>query len=731
MLSTWIALAQGYAAVCGFALFFLPPGYLVASLTNFNRFRDRSPAEKLLWSLCLSLPLSIELCVALGRHLPASAVIAITLVLAIAAAARLLTTRAEGPITGNAASRATKSVLLLAAGLAVFYILAVTDIAFGHHLYVSTVLYDWSVRVPMVDAAMRSGVPPVNPLSALDGTAAPLRYFYYWNIVCADLARLLHLPARACLAASSVWAAWSLIAALFLALKYLLGIQRNLRAHCAAAFLVCAVIGLDILPTTLLYLSKSLHPYLEIEWWHHDRTPSLLATPLYSPHHIAAFACLLTGILVLALTLRTGEQAVPRKDLIFASLFAGVCFSSAAGASVFPTFTIAIGCLLWVVDLIRQRQFPTIAALAGSAVLALLLARTFLDEVFTTTGAAASGSLLSLQWRNTPFVQSYLTKYAPQTDHHVLLHQALLQGAILVLNLFDLGFFFFVLLHRIRRDASRILTPAERTTWAFFLGAALPYFFLSSASIASPNDLGLDAGIFLRLLLQLWAVPWLFELWQQARAHRLFTGSPAHRAGLVLASICLVLGLTGELAQVLDERLYLPLVGSQTIHKQLDFLTADRLSERLYNIRDAYRQLDHTPLRPAYAASVQYNPISPMQPALTFYATHQIAAFDRGCGTGYGGDYALCNQIIPGLIELYGNTLDGVARARAGNDRQDAAAPTIASAADALAICRTLHLSSLIAESTDSIWSKPNSWVWTMQPLVTNSTVRVFACPKD
>ena len=281
MNSTWLALAQGYAGVGCFAIFFLAPGFLLASAINFSDFRSRSRAEKLLWSLCLSLPVTIQICVLGGRFVSPRTVLTLLVSLAVAAVFFLLCGKTTVSI--GKTSLTTRIVIALTALLGVYLVFAVTDIQVAHHLYVSTVLYDWSVRVPMVEAAMRSGVPPVNGLSALNGHPGPLRYFYFWYVVCADLGRLLHLPARATLAASCAWAAWAMLSVFFLSLKYLLGIKQNLRRHCLIAFPVLAVMGLDLLPTLALLFSGKLHPYAEIEWWHQDRTPSFLSSAIYAP----------------------------------------------------------------------------------------------------------------------------------------------------------------------------------------------------------------------------------------------------------------------------------------------------------------------------------------------------------------------------------------------------------------------------------------------------------------
>jgi len=723
MIAVYQELVQGCVAVLAFALFFLPPGYLLAHASNFNSFRNRSPVEKLLWSVILSIPIAIEICTALGRILPLAVIQSTFIVLAAAALLVLMRTT---PMPERAAPRdtATRSVILIVASLCLYFVLISCDLQIGHRLYISSVFTDWSVRISMVSAAMRSGVPPLNGLSAIDGQPTHLRYFYFWYVVCADLAKLIHVPARAALAASCTWAAWALLSVFFLAVKYLLDITRNLRRLCALSLLALAVMGLDLIPTIRLFVIHRLHPLPEIEWWHQDRTPSFLSCTLYAPHHTAAFASCLTGLLVLFLTVRPAQERATWRQLLFATLVSGLCFGVAAGTSILPTVVTAILCCVWAIDLTLQRQWRTLAALALSGIVALLFAHTFLHELQSNSGAVSSDSFMALHWRNADLILSYQKKYAVLRSTHFLINGAVFLIGTLLVNLCDLGFFFFVLVHRLRRDTRRTLLPGERALWAFFLGTSIPYLFLTTQSIASPNDLGVDAGFLLRLILQLWSVPWLYRLWQD-RKHHIQPKPGMHSLALRLALSCLALGLFTQAIQIVWERTYFPLIGAQVIPKSLDVFTLDHLPERLYNIREANRTLDQT----TPEGSIQYNPIGIMQPALTLYSTHQIAAFDYGCGTGYGGDYTACQAIMPQLITLYGNTAAGFDKGITNNDRQDNAAPSIATAADAQAACRTLHLTALIAESTDSIWSQPTSWVWTMQPIVANSTVRIFACP--
>ena len=722
--STGIALAQGLAGIAAMGLMFLAPGYLWAWITGVAGFRERSREERLLWSVALSVPLAIAICALAGRVLSSTAVVWVFLLLDGCAVVVAWRSRAKAHA---AVPRTTWWLLGLMGLFGVYCIAAVTDIQLGHRLYVSTVISDWSVRVAMVKAAMHSGVPPINGLSTLgvDGHAPHLRYYYFWYVVVAQMARAMHLRAHAALAASCVWAGWGLIAAFFLALKYMAGIQTRLRAKCFVGLLVGAVLGLDILPTALLWISPRLHPYAEMEWWHQDRTPSFLSSVLYAPHHMAAFCSLLVGFLVLLLTVRD-DGGRSWKSLIGAGLFAGVAFAAAAGTSLFPTFCFVFVLGLWAVDLMRRRQWLTVAALAAAGVLALALAHGYLQEL--SSGSSAASGFVNLAWRNDSFIAAQQVRHHLLTGHGPILAALARQPMVLVMDFFDLGFYLLVLVHRARHDLLRPgrLTLGQSAVWALVLGAAVPCFFLTSTATSGPNDLGVDAGFLLRLGLQVWAVSWVWQLWEQRREPK----PVVRRIGVVVAAVLFCLGLSAEAYQVVSERLYYAVVGSGRVHKQMDSFTQDRMAQRMYNIRQAMMAFDAmVPPSAPDSEAVEFNPIGVMLPAETIYNDHQLAAWDGGCGTSYGGDYKACAPVYASLLQLFGNTQAGVVAGRAENDRQDGAAVRVANGADFAAVCERLKVRAIVAESTDAIWAKTGSWVWTEQPMVANETVRVMACP--
>lgn len=718
--------------VC-FGLYLLPLGYLAERLPSLRRPTGCGAAERTLWALALGVPLSVLLCVLGRRIMPGSTVN--VLYLAALFGAVLLWRRAsvqQGSSSPHRrVRRSTRIAMCLAAAFALYCIVQGADVQIGHHVYVGTMITDWSVRVTMVASAMRSGVPPINGLSTVSagglGHAANLRYYYYWYVMVAQMADTFHLDAQPALVASCVWAGWSFVASAMLGLKYLLG-ARQRRLYLLLMFLL-TVLGLDLLPTLWLWLSPSHHPYLEMEWWHQDRTPSFLGAVLYAPHHLASIGALMTGfLLLLRLAGPAGDEAVsPRWALSAVAIaLAGCMFAAAAGLSLFPTFCFVVVLSFWAVDLARRRAWVVLGSLAMAGIFSLILSHAYLTEL--STGTSAASSFVSFAWRQQDFVAGQLQRVAALRQLGPWPSFFLRQSVVLALDLFELGVYALVLVAAVRRDllAPGRLTPGRCGWWALVTGAGFTAFFLTSVGSGGPNDLGVDAGLLLRFALQLWAVEWLWRLRAAQASATAIRPVWTFRAAVVL----LALGLGAQLYQVLSIRFYLPLLGSGAVAKQMDWFTQDHLSERVYNIRSALTEFNRKvpPSRPDTEA-VQFNPIGVMTPMEVYFNRHQIASWDSGCGTSFGGDYAACRPIYASLVTLFGNTSQGANLAKAPNRVQDGSASPVPGLPAFEGVCRLLHLRAVLADATDSIWSHPDSWVWTGPVLVANSTVRVIGCP--
>ncbi len=733
-----IEAVQGILASLAFGMSVFAPGFL---LTLFVRqLRSVSYWERVLWSTALGVPLAVALSVWGQRVLPRTAVNGIFLLLLVVAAGMAISRSRQPRSRADVMRGGDRSKAALAGWLALFAVYCLTetlDLQIGHRLYLSTLITDWSVRIAMVTGAVRSAVPPINPLSTLSsagiGSAPHLRYYYFWYVFVAQIAGSLGLRAQPAFAAGCIWAGWGLLSACFLALKYLLGVRRAWTQACIVLLGLLMVLGLDILPTASMWLSRSHHPLMEMEWWRPDRTPSFLGAVLASPHHMAGFCSLLCGTLLLVMEIRAREGETLSKtglalgESALLTALAALFFATAAGLSLFNTFCFALGLSLWAVDLLRRRAWGALGRLAAAGVLALLLAHGYLSEL--STGSSAAHGFLSFAWRSDGFAASEMTRFLHLGTYGPVKGFLLRQPAVLLLDFAELAFYIFVLSAAIRQDLFQPgrLSAGRCVWWALLLGAGLPMFFLTSLATGGPNDLGFDAGFLFRLCLQLWAVEWVRTQWSGRREPK----TPWQRIGFATAISLAALGIAGQIYQILSIRLYFPVVGSGLVHKQMDVLTQDHLAERLANIHSALNQMDRTlpPSRPDTEA-VQFNPVGPLEAPEVYFNTHQIASWDSGCGTSFGGDYAHCAPVYASLLFLYGNTAEGALRSRAVNTAQDGAAARVATAADLARVCRDLKLRAVIADATDSIWAHPDSWVWTGQPLlVANSTVRVIGCP--
>jgi hypothetical protein len=722
MSSTLVGLSQSCLCALAFALYLLPCGYLSAYASNIQNFRGQSNRERFLWTLALALPVAIVVAELLGRILPVFGVQSAFFALLVTAI--ILCIRTWRP--SLRLTREQRIIAIVALILCSYLLLTLLDIKVGNKLFVPTTFTDWGVRVPLTWSAIRGPVPPLNPLFAFEGHPAPLRYYYFWYVLCAQPAHLLHAPPDAALASSSVWAALAMLAVFFLLTKYFVQSSAPLHRRCLILLIPMFVIGLDILPTLGTYLHHGSHPYLDIEWWHDDRTPGLLTALLYAPHHIAGPVSCLVAYLALVVEPR---KICPLARLTFGqglarACIAGIAFAACVGTSTFVAFIFVLASLLWTIDLIRTRNWPSIGTLAGSGVIAYLISRVYLRELRSSSSAAHG--FAGFAWRQNQYVNASIFRH-----HLFAMHPAFTmigkQAYILLLDFSELGFLVFVFAYQLRHrllPAMRgkcELTGGERALWSIFFAAVATWFFLSSgAATLSGNDLGSHAGILLRFVLVLWAPEYLLHLRESFRAKRRYGFAPR------FAILCLALGLVGSLFDAVWHRIYFPLLDAHLVARPVGtFMEPDHLSERFLNIRSMWRELDAK--LPANAI-VQSYPFGAMRMITTRFSLRQLAAADDGCGTAFGGDHTLCRPIEVQLRHLY----DDEDKAASMPDTDLPARPeTLATVQDFLNTCRSEHLDAVIVDMTDRVWNQPGSWVWNMQPLVSEPTVRAYACPAN
>ena len=199
-------LAGCVAAVCLFPLFVLLPGYAIAWLTDLFEFRRRTFA----FQLALSIPLSMAICPAVtyfavrfGSMTAVWVLYAASWIYAVAIAVRR-------PMSLAPYTRFVTPILGAWAAIAVFSLI---DLQIGSRAWYPSAAFDYAVRTQFIHSIAANGIPAANPFF-FPGHAVPLRYHYFWLLLCAfvDLAGGPIVTARHAWIAGTVWCGFGLMA---------------------------------------------------------------------------------------------------------------------------------------------------------------------------------------------------------------------------------------------------------------------------------------------------------------------------------------------------------------------------------------------------------------------------------------------------------------------------------------------------------------------------------------
>jgi hypothetical protein len=204
-------------------------------------------------------------------------------------------------------------------------------------------------------------------------------------------------------------------------------------------------------------------------------------------------------------------------------------------------------------------------------------------------------------------------------------------------------------------------------------------------------------------MLLLWAAILVDDWWSSRRFA--IGGSRAMAVSLVLLA---AIGLAGTMYQVFMLRAY-PIFHDEEKLTSEPVLGLDRdrrLGERTYALRSIYESLGAI-LPPD--AIVQYNPDAPMVIPHQLYSGRGAAMGQQRCGIVFGGDFPRCESRMKSIEPLFGN-------------------PSQAEIAGLDSTCREYGINVMLVDDLDPVWRRPNSWVWTRKPLLTNEHVRAFFC---
>jgi hypothetical protein len=654
-----------------FSLFGFVPGYSLAWTLNLLDFRRRTMVAR----VALAIALSIGVCPIIAFLSMRFAPRAVWLVFApfwlTFAAIAALHWRTMIP-------HRYRWPRLLAVAWLLLGTASLIDLQWGDRLYYPVIAQDYTLRVSITSAITRAGVPPPNPYFALAGPV-PLRYHYFWMIVCSLAQRVAgsSLDARWAAFGGTLWCGLGLIAILALYLRFAdpqAGYKLERRLAIAIALL--GVTGLDLIPTVIMMRVGVVFP--DMEWWN-EQVTSWVGTMLWVPHHLAALIACLTGFLLL------WSPAARRRDGVAAALAAGLCFASAAGCSVYVTITFAIFLAIWgLVNLLRGWYRDLSLMLLAGATAAVLVLPTYLLGL---RGKAAGGAVVA------PAIRAFKLVDLILLSRHVAAWKISLANLLLLpLNYFlEFGFYLLVAvvtLQAIRRKWSRWNLAACTLAATSFAVAT----FLRSAVIAN-NDLGFRGFLPAQFILLLWAANLL-----AAPERR----TPLLRAVMTLLLLC---GAAGSLYELCQLRFY-PVHTEAVPTPEYPWLATDhQFGRRTYRARQIYEQLKAT--LPA-AAVIQHNPDTDLGDIPHgLYADRQLAAEGFTCGAALGGDPADCTAMRPLLDRLF---------------------TTSAPIAEVDATCRQFAIQAVVVRDLDPVWADPHSWIWTRRPIAANSMYRALPC---
>jgi len=684
---------------CGVILFIplmIAPGYVAAWFTEALGFRKLSVP----WRVLASVPLSIALCPILTYWVGSVfGWIAIWVFYGLAAVICLILLCG---MLGHERARIWLSDLwrtprvswFIAGAWLVIALFSLVDLQIGDRLYFSVTAYDHSVRTAITDAISRTGVKPENPFYCL-GSPAPLRYHYFWFIGCSlvALAGGHIVNSRLAIIASVVWCGWAFAAVVPLFLRFVFGMSgHTLRRAAIVAVCLTTVTGLDILPTLYLWTRGTV--YADMEWWNNQIT-SWWGSGLWVPHHLAGLVVALASLILLWHAASETNNKLRVKEAILA----GIGLATMVGTSIYVALVVAAFLALWIIVtwLTRDRRHSAVVLIAGVVTLVLLVPY-LLALAHSGGGSGGSGSVSLLK----PTVREFGPLDLWMQRHPVnRFTKGILRALLLPLNYFlELGLFLVAGCMYLRKHwKSRSWELHLRFTGLLAATSIVVCTFWHS-SVISNNDLGTRGFLPAQFVLLLWTADLLIS--GQLNIRRAPAASSSWARSPLWASL-IVLGAMGTFYELGLLRFEGLLADNQII--PLYFSPDHELGQRTCALRNAYDQLRTVSPKDAV---IQNNPNwNYTDYFYGLYADRQTAAYDRACGSEFGGSVEQCQKIFPQIAAVF-------------SDHHNVRA------ADVAELSRRLNIRAVLVKDLDACWKDRQSWAWQVPPAISNHFVRIY-----
>jgi hypothetical protein len=388
----------------------------------------------------------------------------------------------------------------LAALVAMLPALAITPKFADGGVLLSPPMFD-HVKVAMINAMVRQGLPPVNPFFGPAGAGGQLSYYYLWHFSAAILAKALGVSGWTADIAMTWFTA-------FASITLMMGLAMHASGRRAAWLVAVLCIPASLRPVAdWIFGHGAVHGALppggDIGAWVNQAS--------WVPQHLASACCVVLSALLIAGLAETGWLAAPVLGLVVASGFesstwvGGIAFAAAA-AVVTPA-------LLRVLP--RDARARVILRASVAAAIAAVLVTPFLISQAHNVAARVVGFPVRLQ------------------PYQALAHAGAV-GDLLAFWALVLPFNFPALYpigamgmwHALKAKGEN---PTMLPVLAGFAGACLSVTWLLRSTIDN-NDLGWRAAIPAILLLTVFAASawarWLASAWR-----------PAALAALLLAGL--------------------------------------------------------------------------------------------------------------------------------------------------------------------------------------------------
>ncbi|MGO9403149.1 MAG: hypothetical protein ACLPVW_06725 [Terriglobales bacterium] len=668
--------------------FMFAPGYVLGWALDLFEFRQRRPILRLI----LAVPLTIAICPMLSYLLarslePGLWVFHIGMFVASVVLLAKEVRRAQRPVSQYTSSKYIWVALGLMALWAVAAVGSMVDLQIGDKLYPPIVAYDHSVHTAMT-AAIARHFPPNNPFFA--NAAVPLRYHYLWLLFCSLPMKVFDLAPRYVVFSGVVWCGVGLICTIALGLKFMARVETGIERKTLLAVGLLSVTGLDILPT--LYLGVAAHSWLsDMEWWNDAQITSWVGSLLWVPHHVAALVACFVAFLLLR-----HQADIHRKWATAPVIVAGMAFASAAGMSVYVTFTFVVAVALWLLVLTKRKDWLEATMFVGAGAVALLWALSYLLGL---RGPAGGDAFVAFEVR--PFTLGM--DFAEQIGFNLQTQSAVTVANLIFLPInyvLELGFFLAVGALRLQQVVrGRVEASAnELAAWTLVVTSFLIGTFLRSSTLGS-NDLGWRCFLPAQLILLLWGATVVHDWWFHGVARET---APRPWVRGMLATL-LILGVLGTTYEVFMLRMF-PVLSDRGAIRGESWTDQDQqYGKRAYALRTAYELLN---LQLPSSAVLQSNPAREDQILHTLYSGHDTAAGGSECGSAFGGDPDICALRVEKLAGLF--------------DLPDRS--------NLDATCREYGIDAVVVENSDDVWRDRSSWIWSQQPIVANDFVRAFRC---